>query len=81
MSTYRLLKRGDDLRKGESREYLVHNIVVSQVVVDVRFSLLLEDWYIVLKTVSQRDAKYKQAWSPCLRVYKLTSLTGMEVFP
>jgi len=47
---------------------------------NVRFSLLLEGWYVVLKTISQRGAKHKQAWLPCLRVYKLTSLTEMEVF-
>jgi len=80
VSTYRWFERGDDLRRGESGEYLGHNIVVSQVGIDVRFSLLLEGWYIVLKMMSQRDIKHKRGWSPCLRVYKLTSLTKMEVF-
>ena len=48
---------------------------------DVQFSLLLEDWYIVLETMSQRDTEYTRGWSPCLRVYKLISLTETEVFP
>jgi len=74
------LERGDDLRRGESGKYLVRDIAVGQVVIDVRFSLLLEGWYIVLKMMSQRDIKQKRGRSPCLRVYKLTSLTEMEVF-
>ena len=53
-------ERESDLRKGESGEHLVHNIAVGQVVTDICFSLLLEDFYIVLKTVSQRDAKHRR---------------------
>ena len=60
MSTYRWLEREGDLRKGEGGEYLVHNIAVRQVFTDICFSLLLEGVYIVLKTVSQRDAKHKR---------------------
>jgi len=59
MSTYRWLERGDGSRKGEIGKYIVHNAAVRQVVMDVRFSLLLEGWYIVLKTISQRDTKHK----------------------
>jgi len=70
----------DDLRKGESGEYLVHNIAVGQVVTDIHFSLLLEGWYIVLGAVSQRDAQRKRGWLPCPQVCKSTSLTEMGVF-
>ena len=70
---------GGDLRKGESGEYLVHNIAVGQVVPDIHFSLLLESLYIVLGTVSQRDAKRKRGWLPCPQVCKSTSLTEMGV--
>jgi len=69
----------NDLREGESGKRLVHNIAVGQAVKDVLFSLLLEGWYIVLKMVSQRNVKYERGWSPCLRAYKLTSLTEMGV--
>jgi len=72
-------RAGGDLRKRESGEYLVHNIAVVQVFMDIRFSLLLEGFYIVLKTMSQRDAKHERGWSPCLQVYKSTSPTGMGV--
>ena len=80
MSTYRWLEREGDLRRGESGEYLVNNIAVRQVVMDVRSSLLFEGWYIVLGTMSQRDTRRKQGWSPCPRVCKSTLPTAMEDF-
>jgi hypothetical protein len=53
--------RVSNSQKGETGKHLIHDITVCHVVVDVCFSLLFEDWYIVLKPMRRGTPNINKA--------------------